>query len=403
MTQTLANNAPHVIEEVLNNERQQALDEQCNKVTSLLGSAFFNKVDAVRELEAIRWTGEWTYDNFWNEIEGIEGYTAAQLAKIPRDWVTYVDLVRGFRIEGEPIAARTYDDLRTAGALIDAINFRNSQCEGPALPLPVNPSQTQPFASLLARGDRGRDLSGFAPAFRSQIENALRAGGNYNSNPYSPAVEQVDAVTAWADCWDALPSDRQYDNLNRPVPPSQKWSRQVLAASQTEALGKGETVKLPSRPTVDATVRKAVAEKTEKESAEFKKMMADIRERREDIGARNEQERIAAEIRRKEAAEQDEIKGYVREYSFAINEVLQSSQKLLTFLKKLSNIKGTEYLAEMRAFDLGIVSCRDDVQRFQLMQERLGEIFKLASSSNPPTGIDMSTFTVDADAQEDLF
>ena len=132
-------------------------------------------------------------------------------------------------------------------------------------------------------------------------------------------------------------------------------------------------------------------------------MMADIRERREDIGARNEQERIAAEIRRKEAAEQDEIKGYVREYSFAINEVLQSSQKLLTFLKKLSNIKGTEYLAEMRAFDLGIVSCRDDVQRFQLLQNRIGEIFKLASSSNPPTGIDMSTFTVDADAQEDLF
>ena len=132
-------------------------------------------------------------------------------------------------------------------------------------------------------------------------------------------------------------------------------------------------------------------------------MMADIRERREDIGARNEQERIAAEIRRKEAAEQDEIKGYVREYSFAINEVLQSSQKLLTFLKKLSNIKGTEYLAEMRAFDLGIVSCRDDVQRFQLMQNRIGEIFQLASSSNPPTGIDMSTFTVDADAQEDLF
>ena len=404
MTQTLANNAPHVIEEVLNNERQQALDEQCNKVTSLLGSAFFNKVDAVRELEAIRWTGEWTYDNFWNEIEGIEGYTAAQLAKIPRDWVTYVDLVRGFRIEGEPIAKATYDNLRTAGALIDAINHRNSQGDGRVLPLPESPSHCEPFAGLLKRqnlepaGRAPRDLSGFAPVFKKQIENSPT-----NSNPYLPAVEQVDAVTAWADCWDALPSDRQYDNLNRPVPPSRNWSRQVLAASQTEARGKGETVKLPSRPAVDATVRKATAQKNEKEAAEFQKMMADIRERREDIGARNEQERIAAEIRRKEAAEQDEIKGYVREYSFAINEVLQSSQKLLTFLKKLSNIKGTEYLAEMRAFDLGIVSCRDDVQRFQLLQNRIGEIFQLASSSNPPAGIDMSTFTVDADAQEDLF
>ena len=397
MTQSIASNAPHVIEEVLNSERQQALDEQCNKVTALLGSAFFNKVDAVRELEAIRWTGEWTYDNFWNEIDGIEGYTAAQLAKIPRDWVTYVDLVRQFRIEGEPISETTYKNLVRSGVLIDAINLRNSQGEGPTLPLPANPTQTMPFAGLLKReGSEGikcpRDLTGFAPAFRQRIESSPT-----NSNPYLPAVEQVEAVTAWADCWDALPSDRQYDNLNRPVPPSYNWSQQLLAKAQTEALGKGETVKLPSRPTVDATVRKAVAEKTEKESAEFKKMMADIRERREDIGARNEQERIAAEIRRKEAAEQDEIKGYVREYSFAINEVLQSSQKLLNFLKKLSNVKGTEYLAEMRAYDLGIVSCRDDVQRFQLMQERIGEIFKLASSSNPPTGIDMTTFTVDAE------
>ena len=49
----------------------------------------------------------------------------------------------------------------------------------------------------------------------------------------------------------------------------------------------------------------------------------------------------------------------------------------------------------MRAYDLGIVSCRDDVQRFQMMQERIGEIFKLASSSNPPAGIDMTTLDVD--------
>ena len=404
MTQTLVNNAPHVIEEVLGNERQQALDEQCNKVTSLLGSAFFNKVDAVRELEAIRWTGEWTYDNAWNEINGIERYTPAQLAKIPRDWVTYVDLVREFRIEGEPISKSTYDRLVTAGGMIDAISLRNSQGQGPTLPLPANPGHCDPFRGLLKREDSGlqagaRNLSGFAPAFRQRLESNPLA----NSSPYLPAVEQVDVVNAWADCWDALPSDRQYDSLNRPKPPSMEWSRQVLVKAQTETLGKGETVKLPSRPVIDATVRKATAEKTDKATREYNAMMADVRERMADTKVRNDQERLAAEIRRKEAAEQDEIKGYVREYSFAINEVLQSSQKLLTFLKKLSNIKGTEYLAEMRAFDLGIVSCRDDVQRFQLMQERIGEIFKLASSSNPPTGIDMSTFTVDADAQEDLF
>jgi len=401
MTQAITTNAPHVIDEVLSNERQAALDEQCNKVTSLLGSAFFNKVDAVRELEAIRWTGEWTYDNFWNEIDGIEGYTAAQLSKIPRDWVTYVDLVRQFRIEGEPIGATVYNNLVATGCLVDAINYRNSQDETTELPLPANPSHTQPFRGLLAREDsqgsgrnHGRDLSGFAPAFRQRME----AQTLVDSNPYLPAVEQSDAVTAWADCWDALPSDRQYDNLNRPLPSARDWSTSVLKASQTEATGKGESIKLPSKPqAVDATVREATAKRNEKEAQEFQKMMADIREKRADISARNEQERIAAEIRRKQAAEQDEIKGYVREYSFAINEVLQSSQKLLTFLNKLSNIKGTQYLAEMRAFDLGMVGCGDDVQRFQLMQERIAEIFKLASSSNPPTGIDMTTFDIDAE------
>lgn len=393
---------PHVIEEVLDERQQDALNDRCKRVIELLGSSFTNKVDAVRELEAIRWTGDWTKDEFWNRLDGIEGYTSAQLAKIPRDWVTYVDLVRQFRIEGEPISATTYKNLVRAGALIDAINLRNSQAEGLQLPLPESPSHCEPFAGLLKReGSAGaarppRDLSNFAPAFKAQVERE----GAYDSSPYLPAVEQVDAVNAWADCWDALPSNRQYKRIGNsavPVPPSRDWSRQVLSKSQTEPTGKGETVKLPSRPAVDATVRKAVAEKNEKEAAEFKKMMADIRERESDIKARNEQDRIAAEIRRKEAAEQDEIKGYVREYSFAINEVLQSSQKLLTFLKKLSNIKGTQYLAEMRAFDLGIVSCRDDVQRFQLLQERIGEVFKLASSSNPPTGIDMTTLEVQVD------
>lgn len=388
---------PYVIEEVLDERQQDALNDRCKRVIELLGSSFTNKVDAVRELEAIRWTGDWTKDEFWNRLDGIEGYTPAQLAKIPRDWITYVDLVRQFRIEGEPIAKQVYLDLRTAGVLIDAINHRNSQNPDLVpLPLPANPSQCQPFAPLMAREDSGharhaRDLSGFASSFRKLIEAGVDQA---NSNPYLPPHLQVDAVNAWADCWDALPSDRQYDNLNRPIPPSRNWSRDVLKAAQTEPTGKGETVKLPSRPAVDATVRKAVAQKNEKDAAEFKKMMADIRERESDIKARNEQDRIAAEIRRKEAAEQDEIKGYVREYSFAINEVLQSSQKLLTFLKKLSNIKGTQYLAEMRAFDLGIVSCRDDVQRFQLLQERIGEIFKLASSSNPPTGIDMTTIEI---------
>ena len=48
-----------------------------------MGSAFFNKVDAIQKLEAIRVEKKMDLCyNFWNEIDGIEGYTPAQLAKI---------------------------------------------------------------------------------------------------------------------------------------------------------------------------------------------------------------------------------------------------------------------------------------------------------------------------------
>lgn len=389
---TRADQAP-LVELLLDSQGQEALNDQCKRVISLLGSSFTNKVDAVRELEAIRWNGDWTKDEFWNRLRASGDYSDEQIKKIPRDWVTYVDLVRQFRIEGEPITRSIYNRLVTAGALIDAINFRNACLQGTFLPLPSSPSQCEPFMALLQRSELKRDLSSFAPDFKKRLESVESLG--VNINPYAPPAEQDLVLRAWKDCWDALPSDRQYDHLNRPQPPGPSWSKKILKKSQTEPPIDSEIISLPSSPPIDEKDRAATARRNEKASKEFREMMNQIREREADINTRSQQERLAANLRRREAQELDEVKAYVREYSFSINELLQSSQKLLVFLRKLSNLKGTQYLSEMRAFDLGITSCSDDVQRFQLLQERVGEIFALASSSCAPTGVDMTTIDLD--------
>ena len=393
MTNPLSVKPTQVVDLLLDSNQQEALNEQCKRVISLLGSSFTNKVDAIRELESIRWTGDWTKDEFWNRLKSIDGYSEKQLSKIPRDWVTYIDLVRQFRIEGEPISKSTYNRLVTAGALIDAINYRNAHSPDPSLPLPNSPGQCEPFMALLKRSDHKRDLDCFAPDFRRKIESVDSLG--VNTNPYAPPVQQDLVLKAWSDCWDSLPSDKQYDHLNRPQPPSHSWSKKVLKKSQTEVSDNGQINSLPSSPVIDASVRAAQVKRNEESAKEFREMMNQIREREADSKVRSEQERLADEIRRRESKELDEIKAYVREYSFSINDLLQASQNLLIFLRKLSNLKGTRYLSEMRAFDLGIISCRDDVQRFQLLQERVGEIFTLASSSNPPAGVDMTTIDID--------
>jgi len=416
MTQTITNNAPHVIEEVLDAQRQQSLDEQCNKVVGLLGSAFMNKVEAVRELEAIRWTGEWTYDQLWNDLKNgnLQGLTQAECDRVPKDWYTWLDVVREFRIEGEPIARQTYQNLRASGVLIDAIRYANAERmlgDAGELPLPENEEQVAPYAGILEKESAAATAAaeryaGFAPAFRARLQGA-NAGGSpseFLATPFLPPAEQVKAVLAWHSVWDSLPSKRKFHasgaSKGAPRPPARDFSRSILASTQEEKSRDGG-IKVPTGRTevLDAVAKQEKAAKQEKEQAAFRELMSKVRESRNEQSAINEQERIRRELRMKEEQELDEIKGNVRDYNAMLNSVLREMDALLRYLTKISNIKGTQYLEELRQMDMGIVSVADDVQRYRKMQDRLGKIFALASSSNPPAGIDMSTFTVDAEVE----
>ena len=409
MTQAITNNAPQVIDEVLNAQRQQSLDEQCNKVVGLLGSAFMNKVEAVRALEAIRWTGEWTYDQLWNDLKAgnLKGMTQAECDRVPKDWFTWLEHVREFRLEGEPIDPVVYRRLRSTGVMVDAINYANTERmlgDAGELPLPVNESQVEPYMGLLKKEDPGvaaatQRLAGFAPAFRSAIEgnNSRTDTKDFVSTAFLPATEQTQLVLAWHSVWDALPAERKFEKNGAPKPPARNFSRQVLASTQ-EDKDTGGGIKVPQGRTdaLTAAQRMERAAAQEKARAEHRKLMDKVREARAGQEAINEQERIRRELRMKEERELDEIKGYVRDYNAMINSVLREMDALRAFLQKISNIKGTVYLEELRQMDMGMISVADDVERYRKMQERLAEIFKFAASSNPPAGIDMSTFDVEA-------
>ena len=51
MSNSLSVNATQVVDLLLDFNQQEALNEQCKRVISLLGSSFTNKVDAIRELD----------------------------------------------------------------------------------------------------------------------------------------------------------------------------------------------------------------------------------------------------------------------------------------------------------------------------------------------------------------
>ena len=409
MTQSVQNNAPAVIAEVLDTQRQQSLDEQCNKVVGLLGSAFMNKVEAVRALEAIRWTGEWTYDQLWNDLKkgNLDGMTQAECDRVPKDWFTWLEHVREFRIEGEPISFQAYSQLKASGTVIDAINYANAERmlgDAGELPLPSNDAQVGPYVGLIAKAPASAAaetdrLKGFAPSFRQRIEAAQ---GNFESSPSLPAAEQTNVVLAWHSVWDALPAERKFHSggaqKGAPKPPARDFSRQVLASTQEEKSSDGG-IKVPTgRAEVLTQVqREEKAAEQEKARIEHRKLMDKVRDARSDQQAINEQERVRRELRMKQEQELSEIKGHVRDYNSMINSVLREMDALRSFLQKISNTKGTVYLEELRQMDMGIVSVADDVQRYRKMQERLGEIFKYAASSNPPAGIDMTTFGVEAE------
>ena len=136
----------------------------------------------------------------------------------------------------------------------------------------------------------------------------------------------------------------------------------------------------------------------ERQAAAFDKIMADVRERAPQVAAQNRVEAVKEELGRGAREHLEELEEYVRKYNSKLNSVVASVDELLRFLKSIDRTHGTQYLSEMRSINVaGLLSVDDDTDRIKSTGALMLQIVELATSSNPPSGIDMTTFDIDAE------
>jgi hypothetical protein len=138
------------------------------------------------------------------------------------------------------------------------------------------------------------------------------------------------------------------------------------------------------------------AEQIREQEAEFKRISDDLTARAPEIAARNTATAVKEELNRPAKEHQEKLEGEVSKYNSKLNAAAEAVQDLLTCLIAIDRVHGTQYLDEMRGADLmGLVSVQDDLQRLLAMGQELLKAVELAKSSNPPSGIDMTTLEVE--------
>ena len=159
----------------------------------------------------------------------------------------------------------------------------------------------------------------------------------------------------------------------------------------------------PTKALVPSVIRKleaAVSERNRPASTSTVDIEDVLQSIRDDRPRREQQARVDAvkeELSRSDKEKAEKLTERVRKYNKLLIDAHSSIHELLVFLQSVDRIDGTQFLDDMRAIDImGFVTVKDDLPRLQKVGEDLMAAVKLARSSNPPTGIDMTTFTVDA-------
>ena len=146
-----------------------------------------------------------------------------------------------------------------------------------------------------------------------------------------------------------------------------------------------------------ASTRTVDASTAERQAAAFDKIMADVRERGPQVAAQNRAEVVKEELGRGAREHLEELEENVRKYNSKLNSAVASVDELLRFLKSIDRTHGTQYLSEMRSINVaGLLSVDDDIERIKATGASMLKIAKLSTSSNPPSGIDMTTLDVEA-------
>lgn len=152
-------------------------------------------------------------------------------------------------------------------------------------------------------------------------------------------------------------------------------------------------VELNRRPASTQTIDVDTAER---QAAAFEKIMADLDQRAPEIAAENTERAVREELNRPSRERLQKLEEEVRRYNSKLNAAASAMQDLLDCLVAIDRIYGTQYLDEMRTVEImGLVTVQDDISRIKKIGRDLFAAVKLANSSKPPSGIDMTTLDVD--------
>lgn len=156
-----------------------------------------------------------------------------------------------------------------------------------------------------------------------------------------------------------------------------------------------QEVRLSNQP---ASTRVVNASTAERQAAAFEEIQADLKKRAPQIAADNRVAAVKEELSRGERDQLEKRQELVRQYNSKLNSAVASVEELLQFLKSIDRTYGTEVLSELRTIDVqGLLSVADDIARIKATGASMLQIAELATSSNPPSGIDMTTFDIDAE------
>jgi hypothetical protein len=145
----------------------------------------------------------------------------------------------------------------------------------------------------------------------------------------------------------------------------------------------------PQRPAINATARP---------SANFDRVM---REHEASAPAREQQAKIDAvreELSKADRERRAMIETEIQSYSSKISAVTNAVHDLGLYMQKVDRIHGTQLLDELRATDYrGFITVANDLERLKSIGDELVQVVKLAQTSNPPSGINMTTVNVEAE------
>ena len=203
-------------------------------------------------------------------------------------------------------------------------------------------------------------------------EACKRAESNQRRN--GPTAEDVRAAR------EDLRPDLENKGLIRSAPAS----FQAATAARVEAA---------RNRTVDVTALDPAQQ--EKEAAAFRDTMAGIRDTKAERTAKVEAQGVSDELTKAEREHRQMLDEEVRNYNRCLHGASKAIHELHSYMESLSRIHGTALLDEMRCIDvMGLITVSDDMQRLQEMGKELMEAVKLARTSEPSTGINMTTLDV---------